>query len=233
MYAGFFHALFFAVLALPLFPINADWRTEFMSLEEIRKLDKSLQESSVVREGRSAAQDDPRFKDFISKCGISSDEVPDSGWSTLLYIYKNRGLETQEYKNRLTDLGKEYFTTERLRKYHAKLYNELEANWKSGTLEQAEYLLARIAGTIGAPGKDWHVESSDSRSCFKSDTPAERIAELQAGAENIKTNDLGNGGVEVGYYDKAGNFHYRTYFSSKEECIANLPANRPIPDKYK
>jgi hypothetical protein len=190
-------------------PKKSDWRAEFMSPEEIRKLDKSLQESSVVREGHLAAQDDPRFKDFISKCGISSDEVPDSGWSTLLYIYKNRGLETKEYKDRLTDLGKEYFTTERLRKYHAKLYNELEANWKSGTLEQAEYLLTRIAGTIGAPGKDWHVESRDSRSCFKKGTPAERIAELQAGAENVITKDLSNGGVEVGYYDEAGTFYTR------------------------
>lgn len=205
---------------------NADWRTEFMSPEKIRELDKYL-------EGPAAARNDPRFKVFLSKYGLSSNEVPDSGWSTLLEIYRNRDARNNEYKERLADLGNQYLATERLRKYHVKLYNELDAIWNSGTVEQAEDVLARIAGTIGSPGKDWYVISGDSRTCFKKGTPAERIAELQAGADNMETKDLSNGGVEVGYYDNDGNFHFRTYFPSKEECIANLPANRPIPDKYK
>lgn len=205
---------------------NTDWRTQHMTPEEILALDTSL-------EGPIAARNDPRFNNFLSNLGISSDKVPNSGWPTLLYIFRNREEPSTEYKNRLADIGNQYLATERLRKYHEKLYHELQANWKLGTLEQAEVMLARIAGTIGAPGKDWYVMSRDSRSCFKKGTPAERIAELQAGAENVKTNDLSNGGVEVGYYDNEGNFIYRTYFPSKEDCLANLPANRPIPDKYK
>lgn len=204
---------------------NADWRTEFLSPEMIREWDESRE---VL-----VAQDDPRFKIFLSNHGLSPDKIPKSGFSTLLDIYRNRDTRTKEYVERLINLGIQYRDTERLRTYHLKLYNELETTWKSGTVEQGEDVLVRIAGTIGAPGKDWNVMAGIPLTCSKRGTPAERIAELRAGSENMKTNDLSNGGVEVGYYDRDGVYFYRTYFPSNEECIANLPENLPIPDKYK
>lgn len=83
--------------------------------------------------------------------------------------------------------------------------------------------------------RPWYTISVSETSCIETNAPAAYITEIQdlGYSPNIKDygSDSSPNKVEVSYEDLDYS-HKRQYWRNKDECELEIPANRPIADKY-
>jgi len=98
---------------------------------------------------------------------------------------------------------------------------------------------AASASPAAPPGSAWYIADVNFTSCFKSDSPADKIQELRDAGGNVRTSDKLDGSgqlasVEVAVDEANGlQQRYWTFYRSQEACEAKIAADSTIPDKYR
>ena len=105
-----------------------------------------------VFDGKRMAQGDAGFRSWMSGLGLNPDQVQMSGLGTLSDIYANQGATAgSAHINRLVSHANEYLSNGQLDD-RPDLLAELNAvKGPGGTPQQLQAVMAKIAGTVGAP----------------------------------------------------------------------------------
>lgn len=79
----------------------------------------------------------------------------------------------------------------------------------------------------GAQKRTWYAHDLNHQNCIVVRSPADRIRDEQDSGNDVKTNDLPGGAVEVSSYESVW-----TYYRTSDACIASLPSSQNIQSEY-
>ncbi|MCL1962338.1 MAG: hypothetical protein FWG56_11350 [Desulfovibrionaceae bacterium] len=86
---------------------------------------------------------------------------------------------------------------------------------------------------VGVPPKGrWFAHDLNHSVCIESESPADRIREIQSYGVIAKSRDLPGGAVEVSEPINSRQERVRTYYPSMSTCEASLPQSQAVPSRY-
>ncbi|MFE1574406.1 hypothetical protein ACFIQG_21840 [Comamonas odontotermitis] len=80
--------------------------------------------------------------------------------------------------------------------------------------------------------RQWYGRNINKSACIESDSPADKIRDIQSFGQYARTHDLAGGAVEVEHDLPGGRSEVWTFFPSMAACEATLPRNGAVNSRY-
>lgn len=98
---------------------------------------------------------------------------------------------------------------------------------------EIDAMMAAVEVQAPAPAKrEWFGRDINKASCIRSESPADKMRDIQSWGEYARATDIAGGAVEVARDLRGGRTEVWTFFPNLAACQASLPRNQGISSRY-